>query len=146
MRNGEVFIDVWNCRARLARYEQLPDGGMTWNYAANWEDLEEAAEEAVDAAGGWITASGHYPCPDELAQRAVWPVRRLMNVSDRYGDWVPATPEDVREVCELNGWPVPDLRERQTEDAEGREIREFVDTATGEVVLRDEWQECQEAQ
>jgi len=49
-------------------------------------------------------------------------------------------------VCALNGWPVPELRERESEDAEGRPVREFVDTATGEVVLRDEWQECQEAQ
>lgn len=42
--------------------------------------------------------------------------------------------------------PVPELRERPTEDAEGRDIREFVDAATGEVVLCDEWRECQDAQ
>ncbi len=76
----------------------------------------------------------------------VRPARRLMNVSQRYGDYVPATPDDIRDVCALNGWPVPELRERPTEDAEGRDIREFVDAATGEVVLCDEWRECQDAQ
>lgn len=62
----------------------------------------------------------------------------LMNVSERYGDYVPATPDDIRELCEVAGWPVPELRERLGEDDEGREIREFVDVATGEVVLREE--------
>lgn len=74
MYHGQVFIDVWDCKARVARYEQTEDG-IAWYYATNWEDLEAAAAEAVDAAGGWLTMSGHYPCPEELAERATWPPR-----------------------------------------------------------------------
>ena len=69
---GRVFIDVWNCRAVVSRYEAHPSGGITWAPAANADDLAEAAADAVEAAGGWLTASGHYPCPDDLAERAVF--------------------------------------------------------------------------
>jgi hypothetical protein len=40
--------------------------------ASNWEDLEDRAAEAVKVAGGWINASGHYPCPSKLAALAAF--------------------------------------------------------------------------
>jgi hypothetical protein len=67
------FIDVFNACARVARYVTLPDGSITWEYAMNWEELEEDAIDAVEDAGGWVTGSGHYPCPSALIARAVWP-------------------------------------------------------------------------
>ncbi len=72
MYHHQVYIHVWDCRAAVARYVRLDAGTMTMERAANWQALEGDAEKAVDAAGGWITQSGHYPCPEQLAARAVW--------------------------------------------------------------------------
>ena len=66
---GAVFINVWNCRAVVARYESA-EGGVTWASAKNAEDLEDEAVEAVEAQGGAVNMSGHYACPLELAAKA----------------------------------------------------------------------------
>lgn len=68
---GQVFIDVWNCRAVVSRYAAHKNG-VTWIPATNADALAEDAAQAVEDAGGWVTMSGHYPCPDELAQRAAF--------------------------------------------------------------------------
>lgn len=62
----------------------------------------------------------------------------LMNVSENYGDHVPATPEDIYHLCTVESWPTPELVMRMTEDDDGNEIREYFDTKTQEVILRDE--------
>jgi hypothetical protein len=67
-----AFIDVWNCRCAVSRYRRS-GGRIAWETASNWEELEDAARAAVEALGGSVTESGHYPCPDSLAERAVWP-------------------------------------------------------------------------
>lgn len=71
MLPGQVFISVWNCRAVVSRYARA-EGGVTSEAAANWEALEDAAVEAVEAQGGAHNLSGHYACPPELAERAMW--------------------------------------------------------------------------
>jgi len=65
-------IKVWNCRAAISRRVDLANGGWTYEAAENWEDLEAAAIEAIEAAGGAVNMSGLYPCPPELAERACW--------------------------------------------------------------------------
>ena len=64
-------ICVSNTRATVSR--QHPRGnGFDLEAAANWEDLEDEAVQAVLQAGGGINLSGLYPCPSELAERATW--------------------------------------------------------------------------
>lgn len=60
-RLADVYISVRDCRAYVMRGSTL---------AANWDDLEEAARDAVEAQGGNITMSAIYCCPDDLARRA----------------------------------------------------------------------------
>jgi len=60
-------IDVWNCRARLSRWQ-----GDTLLEAENWRELEDEAIEAIEAFGGAVNLSGLYPCPAELAEKGVW--------------------------------------------------------------------------
>jgi hypothetical protein len=71
MITGQVFIDVWNCRAQVSRYERYGDS-ITWQTAENWQHLEPAAVTAVEKQGGAINMSGHYQCPTDLAKMAVW--------------------------------------------------------------------------
>mgnify|MGYP005869323673 CR=1 FL=1 len=138
MATGKTFIEVLAGSARVARYVPVAEGSIVWSYAANADELAADAAQAVQDASIALSVPGHYPCPPELASRATWPVRRLMNVDERYGDSVEATPEDIIELCQENDWPVPTLRERDETDDEGRPIREFVDE-NGYVVLRDVW-------
>lgn len=68
-----VVISVANLRATVSR--QHPRGnGFDLEAAANWEDLEDEAAQAVLQAGGGINLSSLYPCPPELAERAQWRV------------------------------------------------------------------------
>lgn len=69
---GVVYIDVWNCRAAVSRYVAIP-GGLAGEPATNWEALEDDAIRAVEAQGGAVNWSGHYTCPPDLAEAAVWP-------------------------------------------------------------------------
>lgn len=71
---GTVFIDVWNARASVSRYRRY-GATLTWEPALNWEALEDAALEAVEAFGGSASESGHYPCPQHLAELAVFEPR-----------------------------------------------------------------------
>lgn len=67
-RLSTIYIDVANCRARVAR----AGVGDSPEFAANWETLEDEAAAAVEAAGGHVTMSAIYECPRELAQKATW--------------------------------------------------------------------------
>ena len=70
----EPIIAVWNCRVQLGRWRlEEPDkplSSFTIEIADNWEALEDEAETELEALGGWRTASGNYPCPDNLAAKA----------------------------------------------------------------------------
>lgn len=72
MYPGEVIVDVWNCRAAVARYVAVVGGGISSQLADNWEDLEPTAVDAIEDFGGAVNVSGHYPCPADLAALAVW--------------------------------------------------------------------------
>ena len=66
-----IIISVANLRATVSR--QHPRGnGYDLEAAANWEDLEDEAVQAVLLSGGGINLSGLYPCPPDLAERARW--------------------------------------------------------------------------
>lgn len=65
-RDKQPVIAVWDCRARVARWRVNPDKSFYVEDALNWETLESAAIEEVEAQGGWITSSGNNPCPDSL--------------------------------------------------------------------------------
>ena len=68
-----TLISVANMRSVVSR--QHPRGsGFDLEAAANWEDLEDEAVQAVLQAGGGVNLSGLYPCPPDLAQRARWGV------------------------------------------------------------------------
>lgn len=68
-----TLISVANMRSVVSR--QHPRGnGFDLEAAANWEDLEDEAVQAVLQAGGGVNLSGLYPCPPDLAERARWRV------------------------------------------------------------------------
>lgn len=60
-RLSGVYIDVADCRARVARAGE---------WARNWATLEDEALAAVARQGGHATLSGAYECPPDLAARA----------------------------------------------------------------------------
>jgi len=66
-------IHVYNCRAVVVRRVELYAGSFQYEPAANWEELEEDAIEAVEAQGGALNWSGLYYCPSRIIQRAEWP-------------------------------------------------------------------------
>jgi hypothetical protein len=69
-----AVIRVSGLRARVSRYVQTsPRGTFDVEEAVNWEVLEEAAIEAVEAVGGAIWHDDDYPCPEVLAEQAEWP-------------------------------------------------------------------------
>lgn len=71
MESRTPFISVANTRAIVARSVPLGQGrGWKQQDATNWEQLEDEAAVAVSAQGGYITLSGVYTCPPELAARA----------------------------------------------------------------------------
>lgn len=66
-----VFILVRGERTIVARYRRTgPRETYTVQPAANWEALEPAAQDAVEAVGGAFWADDHYPCPPALATQA----------------------------------------------------------------------------
>ena len=67
-----VFIAVEVGRCAVARYVQTAPYTFAVQRAANWEDLEESARQAVEDLVG-APVDDHYPCPDDLAALAVWP-------------------------------------------------------------------------
>ena len=68
-----TVISVANTRATVSR-QHPRGGGFQVEAAANWEDLEDEAVQAVLQAGGGVNLSGLYPCPPDLAERARWRV------------------------------------------------------------------------
>jgi hypothetical protein len=72
MEIGKVIISVRDMRALVCRYTAVPDkpNAIGMEAAENWQELTEAAAEAVDAQGGAMNISGHYVCPEDLAERA----------------------------------------------------------------------------
>lgn len=67
-----TIIDVRNSRCYVARKRDTGSGTFTYDPAANWQQLEDLAADAVSAAGGGITLSDIYPCPESLAALALW--------------------------------------------------------------------------
>jgi transcriptional regulator with XRE-family HTH domain len=70
--DGAIIVYVWDCRAAVARQVDGTGGGFSYQRAANWEELEDDAIQAIQQAGGAVNISGHYRCPAELAKRARW--------------------------------------------------------------------------
>ena len=70
-----VFIEVFKRRAMISRY-RLTQGEEQFNYdverAVNWRELEPDAVATVKVLGGTLRQHNHYPCPDDLAARAIW--------------------------------------------------------------------------
>ena len=74
LARGEVFISVADCAASVARWRGAGRGNeWVTVIALNADELAASAQQSVEAQGGALTASGIYPCPPELAARAVWP-------------------------------------------------------------------------
>lgn len=71
-RHEEMFIVVRNGRAFISRYISEDDGSFSWESAANAEELETAALEAVATQGGNTDENGSYTCPPDLAAQAQW--------------------------------------------------------------------------
>jgi hypothetical protein len=58
------YVDVWNCQARLALMQNLPDGGGRKEIITDFDSPLLA--KAVEEAGGWINQSGWYPLSNRL--------------------------------------------------------------------------------
>jgi hypothetical protein len=71
--HNRIFILVEGRRCIVARYQQTATYEYAVEYASNWPDLEAEAKQAVEDQVGAITEDGHFPCPEALAARAVWP-------------------------------------------------------------------------
>jgi hypothetical protein len=72
MEIGKVIISVRDGRALVCRYTGTPEE-ISMEAAENWQELQEEAQEAVEAQGGAMNSSGHYGCPEELAEKARFP-------------------------------------------------------------------------
>lgn len=58
------YVDVWNCRARLALMHNTGDGGGGSEIVSDFDS--PLLERAVYQAGGSITTSGWYPLSNAL--------------------------------------------------------------------------------
>jgi len=62
---GDIILDVWNMKVRLLQAIRTEGGhGFTdvlSPAAYHREDVQEWLEQALEAAGGFINRSGHYP-------------------------------------------------------------------------------------
>lgn len=62
---GDLILDVWNMKVRLLQAIRTEGGhGFTdvlSPAAYEREDVQEWLEQALDACGGFINRSGHYP-------------------------------------------------------------------------------------
>jgi hypothetical protein len=65
---SDYVIYVANMRALVARF----GARRKLHVAANWQELEQEAAQAIAAQGGGINISGLYQCPRALAERALW--------------------------------------------------------------------------
>jgi hypothetical protein len=69
------FVDVWNCRAALAWTVFSEDGHTSHVERHTDEEMEwlgitnDMLHAAVDAAGGAINWSGHYPITSTIKER-----------------------------------------------------------------------------
>ena len=72
-QDKRVIVQVRAQRCLVARYRLA--GAQTFEVqpAANWEALEPDARAAVEERFGAITEDDQFPCPDDLAARAIWP-------------------------------------------------------------------------
>lgn len=72
-RYGETYINIWDCRATLARDIPTKERGVTTSeYCTNADEIYEQILEEIDRQGGAINMSGRMPCPPELAALAQW--------------------------------------------------------------------------
>jgi len=67
------IIVTTGTRVQVARYIEVGTHAFEVQLADNWEALEEDARRVVEDQIGAITIDDHFPCPDDLAGRAVWP-------------------------------------------------------------------------
>jgi hypothetical protein len=67
-----VIIALRQRRARLARYRQIDSYQYEVEDAANWQALEALALAAVETHIGALVENADYPCPPDLAARALW--------------------------------------------------------------------------
>jgi hypothetical protein len=68
----EVYITTRNGRAFVWRVVNGQEDRFAWESARNASDLEHDALEFVVERGGYVTHNAKYPCPPELAERALW--------------------------------------------------------------------------
>ena len=71
--HGEPFINIWNCRATIARDVSLSPTSLTSEYCINADDFYDDILDEIDRQGGAINMSGRMICPPELATKAIWP-------------------------------------------------------------------------
>jgi hypothetical protein len=67
-----AIIAVRRDGVKVARYRQIGAYIYEVEYAANWQALEADAINAVEAQIGAIVEDADYPCPPELAAKAIW--------------------------------------------------------------------------
>ncbi len=70
-----IVITLSECHAVVSRYRPLPNGSLSCECACNAAELEADAIAAIAALGTPFALGTPYPCPPEIAARAVWPDR-----------------------------------------------------------------------
>ena len=71
----DIVISIFDCHAVVSRYRPLPNGSLSCECACNAAGLEADAIATMAAQGTPFTLGAPYPCPPEIAARAVSPDR-----------------------------------------------------------------------
>lgn len=66
-----LFIDVWNCQARLMAMENKENGNGKTMTIEDWQDYltEEDLVHAIEEHGGYVNMSGHYPISGSIDRK-----------------------------------------------------------------------------
>jgi hypothetical protein len=128
-------ISVANGRAILGRWQPDQAGGATLQPARNWQELEPNAAAAVEDAGGAQNLSGLYPCPAELAGRAIWqhdpPGDPQTLTVGRLADFLGYTERQVRALIVETGQTVYLLAEDPHEPIDRATVADMIAVRAG---------------
>lgn len=128
-------ISVANGRATVGRWQPDPTGGASFQAARNWYELEARAAEGVEDAGGAQNLSGLYPCPADLAARAIWhhdpPTDPQALTVGRVAAWLGYSEREVRGLIAETGRTVYFLAEDPHEPLDRETIADMIATRAG---------------
>lgn len=69
----QTYINIWNCRAAIARDVRVGEHSWTVETCVNADELQAEILAEIERQGAAINISGRVPCPADLAAKAQWP-------------------------------------------------------------------------